>query len=345
VQQRPTSSNSSRIHNGAAVMRHQVFVLGDGSVVVQWTEARVQDLLTGDIKPYHFHEFGHPVTDYELERLKAAGAVESYNRSYVWLYSQPEKGRFEEVRTQEQTLHRVRTYYLNTTLLESQRDVIERFLAKHGLTDTFSVSVKDGLLAIFGKDGAPFRQIKDAEAAHRHLLSKDQKLFEAAAVAFIETTRPVTRYSKEETLDLNAIIASQTGTETTVGKQVVLACATQEDATRIAAMLLTLELKVRVAQTAKEVLTLLEESDSLSTDLLIMEMTLPDMHGWEMLSKIRELHNLSKLSVIALVDDDTPDGDQALMLTVAAVDAVLVKPISLMRLRHTIWQALNKQSE
>jgi CheY-like chemotaxis protein len=326
-------------------MRHQVFVLGDGSFVVQWTEARVQDLLTGDIKAFHFHEFGHPITDYELERLKAAGVIESYNRSYIWLFAQPEKGRFEEARTQEHTLHRVRTYYLNTTLLEAQRDVIERFLEIHTLTETFSVRVQDGLLAIFGKDGTPFRQIKDAEAAHRHLLSKDHKLFDAAAVAFIETTRPLARYSKEDTLDLNAIIASQTETETTAGKQAVLCCAEADDAMRIGAMMLTLELQVRVAHTAKEVLTLLEESEHSSTDLLIMDMKMPDMHGWQLLSKLRELHNLSTLSVIAMADDDTPDGDQALTLTVAEVDAVLVKPVSLLRLRHTIWQALHKRSE
>ncbi len=325
-------------------MRHQVFVLGDGSFVVQWTEAKVQDLLTGEIRGYHFHEFGHPITDYELERLKASGAVESYNRSYVWLFAQPEKGRFEEARTQEHTLHRVRTYYLNTTLLEGQRDVIERFLTAHGLTENFSVRAQDGLLAIFGKDGAPFQQIKDAEAAHRRLLSKDQRLFEAAAVAFIETTRPIARFSKEDTLDLNAIIASQTETRTTAGRQAVLACATADDSMRIGAMLLTLELDVRVAQSAKEALELLEESAHHSTDLLIMDMKLPDMHGWEMLSKVRELH-LPGLSVIAMADDDTPDDDQALTLTVAAVDAVLVKPISLMRLRHTIWQALNKRQE
>jgi CheY-like chemotaxis protein len=326
-------------------MRHQVFALSDGSFVVQWTEAKVQDLLSGDVKTYHFREFGHPITDYELERLKAAGAVESYNRSYVWLFAQPEKNRFEDARTQEHTLHRVRTYYLNTTLLETNRDEIEHFLNAHGLTETYSVRVQDGLLAIFGKGGVPFRQIKDAEAAHRHLMSKDQRLFEAAAVAFIETTRPLARSNKEDTLDLNAIIASQTDTEVTTGKQVVLACATQDEAMRIGAMLLTLELEVRVAHTGKEVLALLEESDHFSPDLLIMDMKLPDMHGWEMLSKVRELHNLDSLSIITLVDDDTPDGDQALTLTVAAVAAVLIKPVSLMRLRHTIWQALNRMEE
>jgi CheY-like chemotaxis protein len=326
-------------------MRHQVFVLGDGSFVVQWTEARVQDLLSGDVKSYHYRDFGHPITDYELERLKEAGCVESYNRNYIWLFAQPEKGRFEDARTQEHTLHRVRTYYLNTTLLETQREAIDRFLVAHNLNELYSVRVQDGLLAVFGKDGAPFRQIKDAEDAHRHLVSKEPQLFGAAAVAFIETSRPFARYAKEDTLDLNAIIASQMETDSTTGKQVVLACPSRDECLRIAAMLLTLELDVRMAQTAQEALSLLEESDHTPTDLLIMDMNMPDMHGWEMLSKLRELHNLHRLSVIALVEDDTPDDDQALTLTVAAVDAVLVKPVSLVRLRHSIWQAFYKKRE
>ncbi|MFN8561102.1 MAG: hypothetical protein U0703_05635 [Anaerolineae bacterium] len=55
-----------KIHNGSAVPRYQVFVLGDGAFVVQWTETSVQDMLSGAYREYQFQDFGHRITDAEL---------------------------------------------------------------------------------------------------------------------------------------------------------------------------------------------------------------------------------------------------------------------------------------
>jgi hypothetical protein len=59
--------------SGAAVARQQVFTLSDGSFVVQWDEKNVQELLTGQYRPYDHKKILVTVTDYELNRLQLAG--------------------------------------------------------------------------------------------------------------------------------------------------------------------------------------------------------------------------------------------------------------------------------
>ena len=105
-----------KIHSGSAVPRYQVFVLADGTYVIQWTEASVQDLMTGQYREYGVGDFGHRVTDHELDGLKTSGVIEDFDHAYVWLYALPEESRFELHTLEEQAVNRVRSYYVNTTL-------------------------------------------------------------------------------------------------------------------------------------------------------------------------------------------------------------------------------------
>ena len=79
------------------------------------------------------------------------------------------------------------------------------------------------------------------------------------------------------------------------------------------------------------------------TDLLIMDLQLPDMHGWEMLSKMREVDKLRHLPVIVIAEPSVT-ADQSLSSAVAQVDAFLVKPISKARIRQNIWMALKNRA-
>ncbi len=74
-------------YTGFPVPRHTVIALKDGSLVVQWDEDRVQDLLTGEYLPFDRKQYSHTVTDPELDRLISEGSVEHYNQQFVWLYS------------------------------------------------------------------------------------------------------------------------------------------------------------------------------------------------------------------------------------------------------------------
>lgn len=102
-----------KILSGSAILRVRVFVLADGTSVVQWDEKRVQELLSGQYRHYdHQRDFGHAITDYELNILKSNGRVEHYTQKFVWLFPLPEAGRYQ--RKVLDGLSKTRGYYLTT---------------------------------------------------------------------------------------------------------------------------------------------------------------------------------------------------------------------------------------
>ena len=76
--------------NGVAVERQYVTVIDDGSVVIDWGNGRLQDMLTGQFKAVPEEELCTPVQDYELDRLVAAGRVETYDWRTVFVLALPE---------------------------------------------------------------------------------------------------------------------------------------------------------------------------------------------------------------------------------------------------------------
>jgi len=336
----------NKIYSGSAVSRYHVFILADGTFVVQWGETQVQDLLSGRYRAFDYHDFGHSITDYELSQLKAAGRVEHYNRNYVWLYALPEQGRFAELKTQDRSRNRVRSYYLNTTLPSSQLETIQSLLNSLGMAEEFLARVRGDLVVILGKNGAPFAQLTDAENAQKLLVSKAEDTFRDTAVAFIESTstsnsvvQPVERVA--EPADLLSIIASQTDTSVTDGKIAVLAGSDENERTAIKDMFHKMKLDVKEAGTARETLYLLEDCHP---DVLVMDLQLPDMHGWAMLGKVKEIDSLRQLTTIVIADHASSPNEQAFALTVAKVNVYLVKPVSMARLRQNVWMALKDKS-
>ncbi|NDJ62556.1 MAG: response regulator [Chloroflexi bacterium] len=332
----------SSFDDGSAIARHWLFVLDDGHYVVQWDDTRVQDLLSGEYLAFdHDRDFGHAITDDDLHKLKKAGRVERYNRNYVWLHALPEGGRFE-LRTMERSPSRVRSYYLNTTLPGARLRDVKAVLKHGGLDGRLFACEHEELVAVFGKDGSSFAQLGDAEAAQRRLLTLAPQLFGNMAVAFIETSSadpqnghaPPTRHESDEFLDLDSLIASQTDTSVTAGKCAVVACGNAQEMAQIAQVLHAIKMDIQPAATAKQAMYLLEDRPP---NLLIMDMQMPDMHGWEMLGKVRELHDLDQLRIIVLGEDDPNEGDQTFAVTVAGVSLYLVKPVSSGRLRQGVW--------
>jgi CheY-like chemotaxis protein len=71
-----------------------------------------------------------------------------------------------------------------------------------------------------------------------------------------------------------------------------------------------------------------------------MELQLPDMHGYELIAKVREIGSSTPIHVIVLAEAHATEADQVFALTIAKVDSYLVKPIKLPQLRQNIWTAL-----
>jgi CheY-like chemotaxis protein len=321
------------------VPRHQVFVLDDGNPVVQWSETRVQEIYSGRARTFDYSLFGHPVSDYELAQLKSLGLIEQFNRMYVWVYALPEQGRFLGLRTLEGSAGHGRAYYLNTTLPDSELDEVIALLEQQGVSEMFTVTPYDGIVAVLGYDWEPYSTIAEAEGAQRTLLEMSP-LFENAAVAFVEIpyTPP---YVEEEEIDLDTLIASQSATPVTEGKQVVVVCRDEVERRQIASSLEGMKMNVYMAASGGEALQLLEEcaANEWLPDLLVMDVHLDDMHGWEMLSRVREIHALGDMPVIALTDDGA-DEDPTLAVTVAGVYAYLSRPLNMAFLRQRVYETL-----
>ncbi|MBZ0295462.1 MAG: response regulator [Anaerolineae bacterium] len=328
-----------KVYSGSPVPRNAVFILADGSFVVQWGEMRVQELLTGRYRTYHDHDFSHAITDYELAQLKVAGRVEHYNRQYVWLYALPESGRFDHLHELENRHRRVRSYYLNTTLPKARLEEIQTLLTAAALDDDFLARVRGDVIAILGKNGAPYHNLQDAELAQKYLVARAPAVFQHTAVAFVETNENANHFVQAdgETSDLKTVIASQTDVTVTRGKRVVLVVGPEDERSAIRKLLLDMEMDVQTASSAGEGLQLLEDE---VPHLLIMDLQLPDMHGWQMLAKLNEIDFLRQLPKIIIADHSAASDTQAFALTVVKADIYLMKPVSMAQLRQNIWMTL-----
>lgn len=321
--------------SGSAVARHQIFTLADGSFVVRWDENQVQELMTGSYRIFDpSKDYGHAITDYELRQLKAAGCVEHFTRHFVWLYALPERGR---LRARTMGNDRQRAYYLSTALSQTHLGQVERFLQQMQLDSDFFARVREGFVVILGKNGGPFRDVRDAEIALKKLQNKAPNLFQGLSIAFIET-KILNPYQAQDTngmsLSLDDIIASQGDVSVTEGKTVVLAL-NQHDEREAFIQLLAHDMKLTVhdAPSGQEAVYLMEDYP---VDLLVIDIQLPDMHGWELLGTLKERINLSQLPIVVIMDDQT-------VVPIKSITSI-VRPVSMALLRHTIWMLLKESS-
>ncbi len=318
--------------------RHQVFVLADGTFVVQWDDKRVQELLSGVYREYdHMRDFGHAITEYELKQLRAAGRVEHYNPKYVWLFPLPEVGRFS--RREMDRGSRVRGYYLATSLPRTEIQRVRQVVEASGFDTVYKVTSRANLVAILGEYGVPFRTLEDAEAAQAQFEAGADAGLPDTTVAFVEIDLRTLRrmdaaHDAAESSSLDELIASQDdATKVTAGRQVVVAVSDAEERGPISSLFIEMRLDVKLAETAWQALEILEDNDP---DLLVMDLQLPDMHGWQLLRKVKEIEALRDLPILIIVDEPS------LTMTVAKVD-YMTRPVSIARLRLNVWKILHER--
>lgn len=323
--------------SGSAVPRYQVFTLADGTFVVQWEDKRVQELLTGQYREFDYNsDFGHAITNYELAQLRTSGRVEYFNRHYVWLYALPEAGRFGQRRVLGRG-DRVRAYYLITSFDKTQLSNVKSLLNTLELDEEFVARSRDNSVVLLSKNGLPFRTLQDAERAQSLILKHASTIFENLAIAFIETSTKSSIYkpsmeADNTKLNLDEIIASQSDTSQIAGQLVVVALSQDDERQAFGELFSQMKLDVKEASSASAALQLLEDHD---VSLFIMDIELPDLHGWQFISKIREVNELRELPIIVITDQLN------LGTTVAKVD-YLVRPVSIARLRHNVWITITK---
>lgn len=78
---------------GSPINRQWIYMLTNGSPVIDWGDGKVQDMYTGDFMPFEERDYSHGITDRELDVLKNAGRVASYDTKNVFINSLPEPPR------------------------------------------------------------------------------------------------------------------------------------------------------------------------------------------------------------------------------------------------------------
>ncbi len=311
--------------------------------VVQWDTDQVQDLFSGQHFPFRDQEYGHAITDMELEQLREAGRVSHYDRAYVWLHALPEGNRFSRFRIREESTARVKYFYLNTTLPAQNLNRVQQRLHDLGLDRHYAAREQSGLVAIVKQDNQPFTRLTEAEAAQNVLRRAAPQLLQDAAVAFLEydvnRAPPGDDFDAVDVLDLDTLIASQTQSFANASKVVVGADRDTVFLDSVAKTMDALGVEFVTANTGIEALHAIED---LEPDLVLMSLVLPDTHAWEILAKMKANQALTNIPVIITSALGTP-ADQVFALTVAKVHDFLVKPIAPGRLRQSVWLALKSR--
>jgi len=75
---------------GMAISRTLVFVLKDGTIILDWGDGRGVDLAKGEFMAFKEIDFSHSVQDGELETLHRMGRVSSYDQHMVYVTSMPD---------------------------------------------------------------------------------------------------------------------------------------------------------------------------------------------------------------------------------------------------------------
>ncbi len=326
--------------SGSPVPRHFVFVMEDGTYAVQWDVDVVQDLYTGESRDFHDLDYGHPITDFELEQLKSAGLVEHYDRHYVWLYALPERDRFEALPVRERKTGRVKYYYLNTALPPYALAAVRKGLARVGLDDRYSAEKRMGLVAIMNKNGEPFEKLADAETAQTLLKRALPELMKDVAVAFVEVDvsgKPSGESLDDvDVLDLDTLIMAQT--QRISEPKTVVCVEDDEDFLEIVGQVLQdLNVEFVPVTTGRDAVNVIED---LVPDVVVLDLMMPDMHGWEVIARMRSNEELAGIPVI-IVTALSSEQDKVFALRVAKVHDYLTKPISPARLRQSVWTAIN----
>lgn len=112
----------------------------------------------------------------------------------------------------------------------------------------------------------------------------------------------------------------------TDGKEVVLVVRQDDERQAVASLLEELNMTVHHAETGQGAIYMLEDHDC---DFLLMDVQLPDMHGWKMLGRLKESVDLTTLPTVVIMDEAT-------VVPLPNV-TVVVRPVSMAKLRNIIF--------
>lgn len=119
------------------------------------------------------------------------------------------------------------------------------------------------------------------------------------------------------------------------GRQVLLILQNPNERSALKQILSDLQFEVTLIADGAHALLYLEEH---LVDLLITDLHLPDMHAWQMISKLHEIMPYSKTPVLLITDEVKPTMR-------AFAGEHISRPLSISRLRYHIFKVLQEQPQ
>ncbi|NDJ86865.1 MAG: response regulator [Chloroflexi bacterium] len=318
------------------VPRSSVFTLEDGTWVVQRSVDRVQELLTGQERSFSSMDISFEISDPELDILVAQSVIHQYDEFFIWL-----DRALTDKSTQDNSVEGLTFYYVSIALEVSQIDLVRARLEEAGLTDRYEAAERNGHIAIMRLHEEPFIRLGHAEDAQTLLMPFMQSLETQLAieqVSFDSSSLPAIwpePLPPSDTLPLIRRSAPEIKAKSVI-------CIDNERRTHQLVSQISEELGAILvsAYTGKDGTTLIQDADPA---LIVMDLKLPDMHGYEIVAYVRNNPELAHIPIVIVSTLDS-EADRALAFTVAEAKDYIVKPLNTNELRRRIWRELNQNT-
>jgi CheY-like chemotaxis protein len=311
--------------NGEAIPRHLVFVLEGGEVVVQRQANMVESLETRAPKVFTDFERDHDITDEELQNLLEREIIAGFDEMTVWL---------PRVTPSDELSY----YFLDTHLPPPYLPIVISLLKSADMAHRYTAKSYLERIAIMGAAGEPFSRLTDAEAALTLIQRAMGDQLPDLSINRIQVDPNLEDTQHKRPPRLNELL--HTAPLTTIADRTILLVEDQPESIRfISDVLETLGVEVRQASSGEVALEILLDEEP---DLALINLMLPDMHGYELIAKIRKDPLTANIPIIVL-SAHTSQADVLFALSVAKVDEYLVKPIKANVLRHLVTMLLNRR--
>lgn len=303
---------------GEVIPRHLMFVLEDGETVIQRGANLVEVLRTGEWRVFGDYERDHNITDEELRQLQRETLLEGFDETTIWL-------------SMRRKSDSAKYYFLDTHLSPPYLELVKNLL--YFTNQNYAARVRQGRVAIVGVGGEPFSSLADAESAHTLLspaFKEDNILLSVDSVNLEllmeeDTNDPDDRFER-------LIHETPTRTASLSDCMILVVENDPELADHYTLALQNLGVEVRVAHTGETALQIALDEEP---DLVLINLMLPDMHGYEVIAKLRK-DPLTDQTAIIVISDVSSQQDVVFALNVAKVDDFLVKPLGPKILRKRI---------
>lgn len=315
-----------------ALPRHLLLVLPDGQIVIQRGPSIVERLLTREQQLFNDLDDYRSISDSDLQSLLHLGQIASFDENTVWL-------------TATESLRDLNYYFLDTKLPPTTLKMVNLLLETAHLNDRYGARNRMGRVAIMTANGDPFSHLADAEAA---LTLVKQALGAELVELSIESIRINPRADDTQTTaPVRADLIRETPATTLADRNILLVDPDGADGggnfsntEDLQLVLENLGVQVISVRSGEEALDVILDQEP---DLVVMSLSLEDMHGYEFIARIRRDPVIAETPIIVMSDLNT-EADVTFALNVAKVEDYLLKPVNPKVLRHRVLTLLNRMS-